>query len=130
MGNNGGKAVKRMASTNAPMKVTNKHFVLGNPIQGPFPDGMEKVVVGTGKNARFPVDVPLNASHKNTQYQDAFGEPKEASGRYQVYTPQQSDIVVVRSIIRRIVKFAPALRDITKLYLSFGTRKKYRSAIF
>ena len=129
MGQQGTKTVvKRMASTNAPMKVTNKHFVLGHPIQGPFPDGREKVVVGTG--TRFPVDVPLNASHKNTQYQDAFGEPKEASGRYQVYTPQQSDIVVVRSIIRRIVKFAPALRDITKLYLSFGTRKKYRSAIF
>jgi len=53
MGNSAGKtAVKRMASSTGqtPLKVTNKHFVLGSPIQGPFPDGMEKVVVGTGKS--------------------------------------------------------------------------------
>ena len=49
---NSATAVKRMASSTGqtPLKVTNKHFVLGSPIQGPFPDGMEKVVVGTGKS--------------------------------------------------------------------------------
>ena len=59
MGQSGTKTVaKRMASTNAPMKVTNKHFVLGNPIQGPFPDGMEKCVVGTGKTFFFVSILP------------------------------------------------------------------------
>ena len=62
MGQQGTKTVaKRMASTNAPMKVTNKHFVLGNPIQGPFPDGMEKCVVGTGTIRRFFVSIHIRS---------------------------------------------------------------------
>ena len=30
------------------MKVTNKHFVLGNPIKEPFPDNLETCVFATG----------------------------------------------------------------------------------
>lgn len=30
------------------MQVTNKHFVSGNPIKPPFPDGMEKALFGLG----------------------------------------------------------------------------------
>ena len=30
------------------MAVTNKHYVLGNPIQSPFPAGLQRVVFGTG----------------------------------------------------------------------------------
>eukprot|EP00959_Pyramimonas_sp_CCMP1952_P360456 7548526-Pyramimonas_sp.AAC.1 len=31
-----------------PMKVTNKHFITGNPIQGPFADNLKVAVFGTG----------------------------------------------------------------------------------
>lgn len=33
---------------NDPMQVADKHFVNGNPVKGPFPDGMEQAVFGMG----------------------------------------------------------------------------------
>ena len=130
MGQGGTKTVaKRMASTNAPMKVTNKHFVLGNPIQGPFPDGMEKCVVGTGKTF-FSYRFTKISIQQNQFYQDVFGVRKEDFGRFRVYTQLLLDIVAVRSIIRRIVKFARESLDTTKRFSSFGTRRKCHSVTF
>ena len=31
-----------------PMHINNKHYVTGHPIKGPFPDGTETAVFGTG----------------------------------------------------------------------------------
>ena len=129
MGQSGTKTVaKRMASTNAPMKVTNKHFVLGNPIQGPFPDGMEKCVVGTGKTFFFRIDSPKDLN--STFDQDVFGVRKEDFGRFRAYIQLLLDIVAVRSNIPHIVKFARELRDTTKRFSSFGTRRKCHSVTY
>ncbi|MGZ8200117.1 MAG: peptide-methionine (S)-S-oxide reductase MsrA, partial [Methylosarcina sp.] len=37
-----------LPGSNTPMRVTNKHFVTGNPIVPPFPDEMEQAVFGMG----------------------------------------------------------------------------------
>lgn len=39
---------KALPGRDRPLPVTNRHFVLGNPIQPPFPEGMEQAVFGLG----------------------------------------------------------------------------------
>lgn len=39
---------KALPGRDSPLAVTNHHFVLGNPIQAPFPEGMEQAVFGMG----------------------------------------------------------------------------------
>ncbi|EGD77401.1 methionine-S-sulfoxide reductase [Salpingoeca rosetta] len=39
---------KALPGRDEEMKISDKHFVLGNPMKPPFPDNMEQVVVATG----------------------------------------------------------------------------------
>jgi peptide-methionine (S)-S-oxide reductase len=39
---------KALAGRSKPMEVANRHFVIGNPLQEPFPDGMQLAMFGLG----------------------------------------------------------------------------------
>lgn len=39
---------KALRGRSTKIPVTNKHLILGSPIQGPFPEGLEKIIVGLG----------------------------------------------------------------------------------
>jgi len=41
-------ADEALPGRDAPMSVTNRHYVNGNPIQSPFPDGMQQALFGLG----------------------------------------------------------------------------------
>jgi peptide-methionine (S)-S-oxide reductase len=41
-------ASKTLPGRSEAMKLKNEHFVLKNPILPPFPDNMERAIVGTG----------------------------------------------------------------------------------